>query len=136
MIVVDASAVTDFLLGRSKTVEAVIEATEPDPNQPLYAPDVVEPETLNALRRLARAGLVSEERASAAVSDLESLRLVRLPHAPLRERVWQLRHRLTAYDASYLALAEALDDPLLLTADRALADAAAESLGAGAVRRL
>ena len=59
--------------------------------------------------------------------------LIRFPHAPLRERVWALRHELTAYDATYLALAEALEDPVLLTADAGLADRARASLGDGAV---
>jgi len=53
------------------------------------------------------------------------VRLVRHPHAPLRERAWELRHNLTGYDAMYLAVAEALDDPLLMTADHGLAEVAA-----------
>ena len=60
------------------------------------------------------------------------MRLRRYPHAPLRARVWDLRHDLTAYDASYLALAEALDDPLLVTADAALAARAGDRSATGA----
>jgi predicted nucleic acid-binding protein len=70
------------------------------------------------------------------VSDLASLRLVRYPHAPLRPRVWDLRHELTAYDATYLALAEALYDSILLTADRGLAAAARRSLGPARVHHV
>jgi predicted nucleic acid-binding protein len=55
------------------------------------------------------------------------------PHAPLRERVWALCDSLTAYDPCYLALAEALDDPLLLTADSGLATVARASLDEDAV---
>ena len=62
--------------------------------------------------------------------DLADMRLVRYPHAPLRERVWDLRHALTAYDATYLALAEALGNAVLVTGDRGLAARARESLGA------
>ena len=129
MIVVDASVLADFLLGRRETTEAIADALREDADQPLHAPEVVEPETLNALRRLVLSGRLGEERASEAVADLGSARLVRHPHAPLRERVWDLRHDLTAYDASYLALAEALDDPLLLTADAGLAARGRRSLG-------
>jgi predicted nucleic acid-binding protein len=79
---------------------------------------------------------VSDQRATEAASDLARTRLVRYPHAPLRERVWQLRHGLTAYDATYLALAEALDDPVLLAGDGGLAASARRSLGEERVRQV
>lgn len=134
MIVVDASVLTDFLLGRYPALLAIADALDGDPQQPLHAPDVIEPETLNALRRLALAGLLSDERADGAATDLGSARLVRYPHAPLRQRVWELRHDLTAYDALYLALAEGLDGPLLLTADGGLAARGRRSLGDAGVQ--
>ena len=62
------------------------------------------------------------------------LRLVRHPRAPLRARVSDLRHSLTGYDAAYLALADALDDPVRLTADAGLAACTRRSLGAERVR--
>ena len=129
MIVVDASVVTDFLIGRPEAITAVREAIGADAYQPLYAPELIEPEILNALRGLARSGSLSDERSSLALADLGKLRLLRYPHAALRERVWALRNDLTAYDALYLALAEALDDPLLMTSDRGLAQRARSSLG-------
>jgi predicted nucleic acid-binding protein len=104
-------------------------------HQPLHAPELIEPETLNALRRMAGRGRVTDQRAGEAAADLADVRLVRHPHAPLRERVWALRHQLTAYDASYLALAEALD-ALLVTADAGLAASARASLGDASVRRI
>jgi predicted nucleic acid-binding protein len=134
LIVVDASVLTDFLLGRASTVEAVLAELDGHEHEPLHAPELIEPETLNALRRLARSGAIDDRRASEAVADLAATRLVRYPHAPLRERVWQLRDNLTSYDASYLALAEALDDPLLLTGDGGLATAARRSLGDQRIR--
>ena len=136
MIVADASVVTDFLIGRPQAIDALGELTEGREHDPLHAPELVELETLNALRRLARGGALGERRAREAVADLGRLRLVRYPHAPLRERVWDLRDVLTAYDASYLALAEALEDTLLVTGDRGLAAAARVSLGPAGVRHL
>ncbi len=99
----------------------------------LHGPELIEPETLSALRRLVLAGELVEHRASDAVADLADVRLVRYPHAPLRERVWELRQNLTPYDAIYLALAEALGDATLLTADRGLAAHALSQLGADRV---
>lgn len=136
MIVVDASVLTDFLLGRPEAVGVVDAELAGREHEPLHAPELIEPETLNALRRLVRRGDVTLERAGEAVTDLASVRLMRYPHAPLRPRVWALRDALTAYDASYLALAEALDDPVLLTGDSGLAKMAGTALGASAVRHV
>jgi predicted nucleic acid-binding protein len=57
-----------------------------------------------------------------AVEDLESLPIVRYPHGPLLQRAWDVRRNVTAYDAMYIALAEALDVPLW-TRDNRLAAA-------------
>lgn len=135
MIVVDASVLTDFLLGSPWAMRELDEAMAEDVHQPLHAPELVEPETLNALRRLASSKAVSDRRATEAAADLDDLRLVRHPHAPLRPRVWALRHVLPAYDACYLALAEALPDSVMLTADAGLAAQARRSLGSERVRR-
>lgn len=133
MIVVDASVLTDFVLGRAAAVEALDHGQAGREQRPLAAPDLVESETLNALRKLVGRGDVAQPRASEAVGTLASVRMLRFPFAPLRERVWELRDNLTAYDAAYLALAEALPDATLLTGDRGLARAAGESLGEGGV---
>ena len=135
MIVIDASALTDFLLGRPQALDALERELEHE-HESLHAPELIEPETLNALRRLAQGGHVTDERATEAAADLGSARIIRYPHAPLRERVWELRHELTAYDAMYLALAEALDDCVLLTCDAGLATRAGRSLGARRVRHV
>ena len=74
-------------------------------------------------RRYAIAGEIGEERGRAALADLADLPLRRYPHGFLLPRVWQLRNNLTAYDAVYVALAEALDAPLV-TRDRHHAAAA------------
>ena len=133
MIVVDASTLTDYLVGREPALAAVTEALGASPEQPLHAPDLVWPETLNALRRMALRGDISDDRATQAVLDLSEVRLVCYPHAPLRESVWSMRHALTAYDATYLAVALALDDPRLLTADEGLAARAGAVLGTDCV---
>jgi predicted nucleic acid-binding protein len=130
VIVVDASALTDFLLGAPSADEAFEHALGTNDQAWLHAPELIEPETLNALRRLALAGHVSDERAGIAALELGEVRLVRHPHAPLRARVWELRHELTAYDATYLALAEALDGSVLVTGDAGLAARARRSLAA------
>jgi predicted nucleic acid-binding protein len=134
VIVVDASTLTDFLVGREAALDAVQAALGADDQQPLYAPELVWPETLNALRRMMLRGDLSDDRATQAALELHDVRLVCFAHAPLRERVWQLRHDLTAYDATYLALALGLDDPLLLTGDSGLASRAEVELGTDRVR--
>ena len=134
MIVIDASVVTDFLLDREEAVRAVEQELAGREQEALHAPEVVEPETLNALRKMCLRDRVTVRTATKAVSDLGRLRLIRYPHEPLRPRIWELRDELTAYDASYVALAEALGDAVLLTADRALASVARRLLGADGVR--
>jgi predicted nucleic acid-binding protein len=134
LIVVDASVLADVLLRREEALEALEEAVTGREHEPLHAPEVIEPETLNAVRKMSLHGRVTARRATEAVADLGNVRLIRYPHAPLRFRIWELRDQLTAYDAAYVALAEALGGALLLTSDRALATAARRLLGADAVR--
>ena len=136
MIVVDASVLTEILLGREPTLQALELEQGGRDYEPLHAPELIEPETLNALRKLALRGTVTTRRATEAVADLANLRLVRYPHEPLRARMWELRDRLTAYDAAYVALAQALGGARLMTADRGQATAAGQVLGAGGVKLL
>ena len=88
----------------------------------LHAPHLLDLEVLQVLRRYAAAGEISAERAREALDDLAAFRLRRWAHEPLTLRIWDLRQNLTAYDAAYVALAEALGAPLL-TRDRRLASA-------------
>jgi predicted nucleic acid-binding protein len=120
MIVVDASALADVLLrvpSAHGVEERILDATEA-----LHAPQLLDVELLQVLRRFAAAGRWQAERAAEALADLELVRIVRHPHEPLRRRIWQLRANLTAYDGAYVALAEALGCPLV-TRDRRLAAA-------------
>ena len=89
-------------------------------DETLHAPHLLDLEIAQVLRRYVRAACISADRGREALSDFLDLPLTRYPHFVLLTRVWQMRHNLTAYDAAYLALAEALDAPLI-TRDRALA---------------
>lgn len=72
------------------------------------------------MRRLTLQRAVAVDRALSALTDFSDLRVRRYPHAPLLSRMWELRQNLSSFDAAYIALAEALDAPLI-TADAALA---------------
>jgi predicted nucleic acid-binding protein len=109
---------------------AALTATDPAPgllkrladDGDLHAPHLIDTELLHALRRLTFRGELSDDRAADARTDFADLALTRYPHQPLSARVWELRHNLTAYDATFVALAEALDVPLV-TCDTRLAGA-------------
>lgn len=92
------------------------------PGELLHAPHLIDVEIAQTLRRFHLAGSLDAARAEMALDALVDLRLVRHGHAPLLRRVWQLRGNLSAYDAMYVALAEALGAPLL-TMDRRLSSA-------------
>ena len=88
----------------------------------LVGPELLLVEASNILRRLERAGVISRIEANGAFGDLLRLDVELFPFAPFAERVWELRGNLTCYDAWYVALAEALECPLL-TLDRKLSGA-------------
>jgi predicted nucleic acid-binding protein len=121
VIVVDASALLEALL-RTPAAEAVGRRLFA-PRQTLHAPHLIDVEVAQVVRRYAMAGEIDEGRGRAALEDLADLPLRRYPHDFLLSRVWDLRNNLTAYDAVYVALAEALDAPML-TRDQRLAGAA------------
>lgn len=118
MIVIDASAVLEVLLRRREMPG--LELRLSDRQESLHAPPLIEVEVAQVLRRYALSGQIPEPRCHQALSDFTDLPLVLHDHTPFLSRVWELRHNLTAYDAVYVALAEALRAPLL-TADRRLA---------------
>lgn len=88
----------------------------------LAAPDLVDVETTAVLRRRWLAGTITDERFEQAVDDLGDIPIARFPTLGLLRRAFELRANVTAYDACYVALAEALDWPLY-TGDRRLAHA-------------
>lgn len=120
MIVADASALLELLLGTDAAPRAAARLL--DPAETLHAPHLVDVEVTQAIRRYAAAGELSARQGERALADLLDLPLMRYGHAVLLHRAWELRHAVTAYDAMYLALAEALDAPLV-TRDAKLARA-------------
>jgi predicted nucleic acid-binding protein len=91
-------------------------------DQDLTAPAHLHVEVSNVLRRAVLAGRVGKDAAALAHRDLVALSVSVFPFEPLADRVWALHPTVTAYDAVYVALAEALDVPLW-TLDRRLAAA-------------
>jgi len=120
MIVVDAAALLEALL-RTPAARAV-EARLFDAGETLHAPHLLDIEVAQVMRGDAAGGEINEARGREALADLADLPLHRYPHDVLLPRVWDLRNNLTAYDAAYVALAEALDAPLI-TRDQRLAAA-------------
>lgn len=116
MIVVDASVLAPALADDDADGDRARKRLR---GEQLTAPELVDLEVVSTLRRAARAGRLDERRSAQAIADLAALPLRRVPHLPLLPRVWELRDNLTAYDAAYVALAEALDT-FLVTADGAL----------------
>jgi predicted nucleic acid-binding protein len=113
VIVVDASVLAPALADDGDDGHRARERLR---GEELAAPELVDLEVLSTLRRAARAKRLDESRSLQALTDLATIPLRRVPHLPLLGRVWELRDNLSAYDASYVALAEALDT-VLVTAD-------------------
>ena len=120
MIVIDASAMLEVLLV-TPTAGRILDRLF-SPAESLHAPQLIDLEVAQVLRRYCLAGDVEPERARQALADLADLAVTRYPHLPFLPRIWELRHNVTAYDAAYVALAEALEAPLV-TGDIRLAGA-------------
>jgi len=121
VIVVDASALLEALLRTSAAQD--VEDRLFAPGQTLHAPHLLDVEVAQVIRRYAATGEINAERGRLALADLTDLPVRRYAHDFLLPRIWDLRNTLTAYDAAYVALAEALDAKVL-TRDRRLAAAA------------
>jgi len=119
VIVLDNSALVDYLVGATPLAEQIrAEVT----NQRLAAPYAVDLECASALRGLVRGKKLPADEAKRALELLARIPMRRYEHVPLLPRIWELRHNMWPYDASYVALAEALGADLL-TVDAKLATA-------------
>jgi predicted nucleic acid-binding protein len=116
VIVPDASAIVELLLDTPPG--ALVRARIRRSDETLHAPHLVDVEVAQVLRRFQLRGELSAGRGDQALRDLADLALARYPHQLLLPRIWQLRAALTAYEAAYVALAEALDAPLLTFDER------------------
>jgi len=117
--VVDASILVDLFTVRSTPTELRRRVT----TSSCAAPELIDLEAANVLRKLVRRGLLPDAESGDALRDVRDAPILRVAHRHLVERVWELRHNITCYDASYVALAELLGRPLL-TSDARLGRAA------------
>jgi predicted nucleic acid-binding protein len=111
LIVLDASAAIELVLQTDRAQRIAARALDPD--ERLHAPHLIDLEVIQVLRRLVMAHAIVATRAEEALADFDQLVIERHAHRPLSRRVWSLRLTMSAYDAAYVALAEALPAPLL-----------------------
>jgi predicted nucleic acid-binding protein len=124
VLVADASAIIEFLLQTELGLR--IEERLYRNGDEIHLPHLLDVEVVSALRRIVRSGGLGANRAEEALEDLSLLRVIRHGHVDLVRRVWELRGSLTAYDATYIALAESLG-ATFLTCDRPLGAARGHS---------
>ena len=116
MIVLDASAAVDLLLDIGEQAEWVRDRLRAVGE--MHAPHLLDVEVGSAMRRRLLLGEIDGERGGLALAALTALPIVRYAHAPLAQRMWDLRGRITFHDAAYVALAEALDLAVVTTDER------------------
>lgn len=115
MNVVDAGVIVELVAG----------GLDPDRlgQEDLAAPHLLDSEVTHVLRGLTLRGALTDEQARLAMDGFAELAIVRYPADRLRPRMWALRHNLSAYDATYVALAELTGATSLLTTDARIANA-------------
>jgi predicted nucleic acid-binding protein len=109
MIVIDASLAVEALLRTPLGVRAIPHVF----HEERHAPHLIDIEFTHALRRMVLIAKLDESLAQLALHNMRAWDIERHSHTSLLPRVWQLRDSISAYDASYVALAEALEAPLL-----------------------
>jgi predicted nucleic acid-binding protein len=124
VIVVDTSAVVEVLLRTDKAAQ--IEERLLHAEETLHVPHLLDLEVAQVLRRYCASGEIGPERGQEAIDDFSDFPVIRYPHHLFLPRIWQLRNNMTAYDAAYVALAEALA-VALITCDARLASSPGHS---------
>lgn len=117
MIVLDASAAVEWILGLPHGADVADRLASAST---VHAPHLLGVEVAQVVRRYVARGELAANRGGEALGDLADLDVVQHAHEPLLPTMWRLRENLSAYDASYVALALALDVPLV-TLDARLA---------------
>jgi predicted nucleic acid-binding protein len=119
MIVLDASIVVELLMNGS--LADPIRRDLSGRVDSLIVPHLLDIEVASAVRKLSSTQTIDPPRAAQMFDGLVSLPVARYAHTPLLDRIWELRHNFTCYDAAYIALAEATDS-VLYTSDKKLRD--------------
>jgi predicted nucleic acid-binding protein len=110
VIVLDTSAIVEFLVGADLVAERVRAVTT---GEKLAAPHAIDLECASTLRGLVHGGKLPADEAERALELLGRMKITRYGHVPLLPRIWQLRHNMWPYDAAYVALAESLGAELV-----------------------
>lgn len=116
-LVLDASVAVELLLN-TDSGKRIAQRVE-NPTVSIHVPHLIDVEIAHVLRRYTQRGLLSTASGASALAYWRALDLERYAHEPFLDRIWQLRDNVSAYDAVYVALAEALE-AVLVTADRHL----------------
>lgn len=117
-VVADASAIVEYLLGTDAA--AAIGTIVEDPDTDVHVPALCDVEVAAAIRRALMQKRMSDERAREAVADYLDLPLIRHGHERLIAAMLRLRANFSAYDATYVTLAQALSADLLSADQRLL----------------
>jgi predicted nucleic acid-binding protein len=116
LIVLDASAAVELVLQTPRAERVAARALHPA--ERIHAPYLIDVEVAQVLRRLVSAKELTPGRGALALGDFSELVIERHSHHPFLGRIWSLRTSLSAYDAAYVALAEALAAPMLTCDDK------------------
>lgn len=116
MIVLDASVVVELVT--NGPLADALRADMAGRMESFIVPHLLDIEVVSAVRRMVASRQIDSHRAGQFVEDLAALPAERYAHAPLLRRIWELRHNFTAYDAAYIALAEATGSVLYTTDEK------------------
>lgn len=128
-LVVDSSAVVALLLANGRDVKRLRSLLS---DRPIYVPELLDIEVMSVVRRLNRSGELTDQQAEAVLTALAEFPAIRVTHRALLPHAWSLRTNVSAYDASYVALAMRLS-ATLVTADARLARAVGGEVSVGLI---